>query len=541
MRFRLRTRQTGKPNQAAEAGLPNRLSPRSRPGPSRPGPLPAADKAAESGSTRADPERRPESPSFDLAESERLMQMGREALESGHGRRALKLFQQAVQAAPTPSAINNLALAMLEERNDPQRALQILQPNLEPSAPSTARSPALLPDESPPVPNPFAHATAARCYHRLGDAAAARRHLETAIGAFDEGLPLVPPGLTRLWREYTGVILLAAITLEDDRLAWELYRRWSSHHVLPLSHHLGATAAFNVRRFQAASRIWRRLAEREENWEIAGKYARVSELCEQGLVPPFRLPAAMPRMEPLQARLRRSRRDLNQLEGLAENLSRDPHHRVVMLSSALDPHPANPQYAEMAMTLLVAYTGPWGEQLARAVLLSGSTTVAQKQNAALGLVQAGLVRPGEKISAYVDGRMQQIAIQQVPVTTTPEPQLEQRRKEAVRLHQEGRSEEAKQILEELMAGDSFYVPAAVTYSGILVDEGNVSQARRYLEMARTVFPDHPVVLLQLAVLCGMEGKLDEGRRLLQRIRTDDPEIRSMVRTLRSAMRDLNDA
>lgn len=95
------------------------------------------------------------------------------------------------------------------------------------------RSPIPLPDASSPVPNPFAHTTASRCFHRLGDAAATRRHMEIAIHAFDQGLLGVPPALTNRWHEYTSAILLAAGTLEDDRLVWELYRRSSDRHVLP--------------------------------------------------------------------------------------------------------------------------------------------------------------------------------------------------------------------------------------------------------------------------------------------------------------------
>lgn len=40
-------------------------------------------------------------------------------------------------------------------------------------------------------------------------------------------------------------------------------------------------------------------------------------------------------------------------------------------------------------------------------------------------------------------------------------------------------DKAKQVLQELITSEGFYLPAAITYSGILPIEGNLSEARGY--------------------------------------------------------------
>lgn len=217
----------------------------------------------------------------DALRAEEWVDKGRAALGRGDLEGALRCFQRAVQICPTPAAVNNLALMMLEQRNDPAGALRILQPHLSPASPS---------------PHPFALATAARCYQRLGGGEAARRHLQAAVQAFERGPEAMPfPIPWEAWREYTAAILQAAGALEDDRLVWELYRRWSSYHVLPASFFFGGIAAFNLQRFEAAVRAWRQI--REAKWKVVQAFIEVAELCETGLVPPFRLRYGLPEID----------------------------------------------------------------------------------------------------------------------------------------------------------------------------------------------------------------------------------------------------
>lgn len=110
-------------------------------------------------------------------------------------------------------------------------------------------------------------------------------------------------------------------------------------------------------------------------------------------------------------------------------------------------------------------------------------------DAARGLLKARVIQPGEKLKVYVQGRVQEVIFREMLVAAHPEPELEQRHREAVRLRDAGHVEQAKRLLEELMASERLYLPAAITYSGILRREGNLRLARRYLEMALQVLPD----------------------------------------------------
>lgn len=470
---------------------------------------------------------RPGDGAGDALRAEEWVDKGRAALERGDLEGALRCFQRAVQICPTPAAVNNLALMMLEQRNDPAGALRILQPHLSPASPS---------------PHPFALATAARCYQRLGGGEAARRHLQAAVQAFERGPEAMPfPIPWEAWREYTAAILQAAGALEDDRLVWELYRRWSSYHVLPASFFFGGIAAFNLQRFEAAVRAWRQI--REAKWKVVQAFIEVAELCETGLVPPFRLRYGLPEidsvikeLEQVEAQGDRAKAEAKGAE-LIRRMVKDPLHRVLLLSEVLGAVPADRQHGSEVMVELVANSGDWGQKLASAIFLSSRTTMSQKIDAARGLMKAGVIAPGDQIRVYVDGRVQEVSFRQLPVELGPNPELEAKHQEAIALRDAGKIQEAKAILETLVGmGECFWPPAAITYAHLLQQEGKLKEARNYLEMARSVMPHEPVVLMSLAWLSIEEWDLAGAADLLKQVRSSNPEVMKKVRLLEYFLR-----
>lgn len=484
---------------------------------------------------------------FDVARAERLLDEGRAALDRGDRERALQLLQRAVETCPIPAALNNLALLMLEHRGDPAEALRILQPNLRPDLRQAAGPPPTgdVAMQSAPCrdvrahagAHPFAHAVASRCYHRLGDPAAARRHLEAAIRAFELGPDSTGfAGPRGRWQEYTAAILLAAGTLEDDRLAWELYRRWSGQHMVPQSHYLGGVAAFNLRRFDAAGRAWRRAAEPGDGWDFVEEFIEVAKLCDTGLVPPFRLPYATPQMDTVAAELERVKEDDDRTEELLRRVCQDPLQRVLLLQTTFDPEPEDPEYARVAMTYLVASNGEWGEKLARAVFMSNRTTISQKMHAARGLMKAGVIRPGEAVRMLIHGRVQDVTVREMAVDFGSDEELLAKCRRALELREAGELQEARELLEGLLFdGDRILVPAVAMYALVLEEQGNFKEAGRYLEMVLELAPDYPPALVSLAGLRLQEGDLEEAERFLSRVRTDDPQIAEAVRAFRAAL------
>ena len=458
---------------------------------------------------------------FDLAAAEELLDRGRAALERGNRAKALRLFEQALQACPIPAAYNNLALMLLEHRGDPEAALRTLAPNLPPQAHGDG--------------HPFAHALAARCWHRLGDLERARHHLNQAIRTFDAGARQAGLPVTRhAWREYTAAILHAAGALGDDRVAWDLYRRWSNEHVLGQSHYLGGIAAFNLGRFEGAARAWRRALEVESEWRFVEAFLIGAQLCGDGLVPPFRLRYEMPNVRSARRILRKATEE--DIDRLLRQFAEDPMTRMLWIAEAFMPEEERDLEQRVVMVTLVANTGEWGRRLAHSVLLSARTSRTLKMHAIEGLRRAGQLEEGQKFRMYVDGRVQEVTYRRVAAVVHGDPELDARHRQALALRHQGRIEEAREILESLVKSDeAIYLPACISYANLLRMEDRLEEARHYLELVRAALPDEPLVLFNLAALCLQEGRLDEAARWLASIDATDPEWKQRVGLLQQLL------
>lgn len=204
-----------------------------------------------------------------------LLEQAHRALHEGRVAEAEYLMRQILHYGHVSAVYNNLALLQLEYYHRPDEALRLLNKNLE----------------SPQVPwQPFTRAVAARCLLRMDRVKEARASLAQAVRDFEAGLdsPINrEPWARRAWREYVSRILEAAGELGEDRMAWDLYRRWKEQIVLPSGHVFGGIAAFNLGRFRAASAAWRRARDRQRPYLSA--YEAVARWCDRRLVEPFTL------------------------------------------------------------------------------------------------------------------------------------------------------------------------------------------------------------------------------------------------------------
>jgi len=442
-----------------------------------------------------------------VAEAERLLDEGRGFAASGDLAKAAEYFEKAVEACAVPAALNNLALIQLEHRNDPTAALETLAPNLEDSA-----------------PQPYAHALAARCHSSLGFAALARHHLDAAIRHFEDvvegfggqlGSELVNVA------EYTAIILQAAGDIGDDRQVWTLFQRWQQWHVLPLCGFFAGTALFNLGRFEQAGRVWRRV--RHPKWRMLEAYAGVAELCDLGMVPPFRLPYATPSEEDFS----RAVGDVNSAppEDVAARIIADPANLLVLLYNLFVPDaPMAGSTVESRAAMigaLVGGGGEWGERLAHSLFAASRAPTPWKMAALEGLHRSGAIAIDAPVTMLIEGRSMQVALKRVELVTEPDPELEARYREALAHRDAGRLRDARRILEPLVHGNRLYAAAAVSYANILRTQGERKEARSLLELLQGVLPDHPVVLFNLAGVCTEEGDYTTARRHLEAIDTDD--------------------
>lgn len=165
----------------------------------------------------------------------------------------------------TPVALNNWALCRYLA-GDYQDALALL-------------APLLVGDELAP----FSHALASRAWTARGERERARDQLREAVRDFDRGLGQCDLG----WVEYTSLIKRAAGEFGDHRLVLDLHGRWPGRDLATGAFYAGV-AAFNLRKFAQAAKYWRRISDR--GWpRLMEAYARVADLAEQGVVPPFAL------------------------------------------------------------------------------------------------------------------------------------------------------------------------------------------------------------------------------------------------------------
>jgi len=441
-----------------------------------------------------------------VVEAERLLDEGRRFAARGDLAGAETWFERAVLACPIPAALNNLALVRLEHHHDPADALGILAPNLD-----------------DPLPQPYAHALAARCHAQLGNVTEARRHLDAAAGDFETATtsqPLADDNLMAI-AEYTTIVLQAAGDLGDDRRVWTLHQRWQQWHVRPECDFFAGTALFNLRRFEQAARVWGRVRHRE--WRLLQAYAGVAELCAAGTVPPFRLPYATPREDDFKAATADAK--TTPLEDVAARIVADPANLLMVLYNLFAPDAPLAQTPvegrEAMISGLVAGGGEWGERLARSLFAASHVSTPCKMAALQGLHTAGVVSLDEPVTMLVDGQSTQVALKRVELVTDPEPELDRRYREALASRDAGRVDDARRALDSLVHGDRVYAPAAVAYANILRTRGERAEARRMLELLHHALPDHPAVLYNLTAVCAEDGDYKTARRHLEAIDTDD--------------------
>ncbi len=442
-----------------------------------------------------------------VAEAERLLDEGRRLAARGDLAKAAKWFERAVEVCAVPAALNNLALAHLEHHRDPDAALKILAPNLDDTA-----------------PQPYAHALAARCRARLGDATEARRRLDASIRDFEravEALGRLADDALVTVSEYTAIILQAAGDVGDDRQVWTLYQRWQRWHVLPVCDCFAGTAVFNLGRFEQAARLWRRV--RHPEWRFLAAYAAVAELCAAGTVPPFRLPYATPREDDLARAVADAKS--TPPEDVAARIIADPANLLMLLYNLFAPDApmagTSVEGKQAMISALVAGGREWGERLAHSLFAASRAPTPWKMAALEGLRTAGVVSLGEPVTMLIDGQSTQVALKRVELVTEPDPKLEARYREALACRDAGRLDDARRALDPLVHGDRLYAPAAVAYANVLRTQGEPTEARRLLELLREALPDHPVVLYNLAGVSAEDGDYKAARRYLEAIDTDD--------------------
>ncbi|MGB9792448.1 MAG: tetratricopeptide repeat protein [Thermacetogeniaceae bacterium] len=433
--------------------------------------------------------------------AESLIEKGRESLLKGEFQKAAKAFAKALEHRESPVLRNNLAFANFMAGKH-QQAFQDLRPLLDEGREKEA--------------NPFTFALASRICCALGEAEKARQWLDKAIRRFDEGLREIrrqhkeyDPD-SEAFLEYTAIIMQAAGDLRDHRLVYDLFRRWELYHTSWINAFMAAIACFNMGRYKQAASLWSNLSH---FFSACSVLAKIAFAIERGMIPPFEMSYSFPPDEEVKKMLKEAAKDEEMRRRCIEN----SYFKVLMLERVLDDKESHD--ARQTLYNLIYYGGEWGERLGESVFKSPIFPVEMKLVAAQALIERGILKPGEPIKMVIDGKEETVHID----VKTPEivgerdEKLDSLVQEAKKLRDEGKTEEAIAILDELYTEGVYYPPAMLTLANLLRSQNRLREARNILELLESMAPDSPPVLFNLASLMVQLEEPEKARSYMERI------------------------
>lgn len=353
---------------------------------------------------------------MNASKAEKLVGKGQHLLNAGDFRAAEKAFADALKLDEAVPIRNNLALAVFMA-GEPRRAMQILEPYTNPVTGNLGAVPGAG-STATTATNPFTHALAARIYTTLGQPDKARRQIQLAARAFEDGLSLHGARVGQSsdsFMEYTVTIMRAAADLKDHRLVLDLYRRWESHHVSWENKFLAAVACFNINRYKRAASLWSSIAAKHQ---LCASMQQLAFMVERSVIPPFEMSYEHQPPKNLQKMVEKA--------GSGEEACRcyvqDSYYRLIMLAMILEDDSS--QDAGRAVYNLVYHGAEWGEKLGRQLLEYPGFSPSLKLAAVDALMIRGILQEGEPVPMFIEGQMRLVEIKKTPVMFEPDEELD---------------------------------------------------------------------------------------------------------------------
>jgi len=433
-----------------------------------------------------------------------------ELINEGRLEDAEMLLTEALSEFDDAVLRNNLATVALE-KGEPGRCLDILRPSLDP-------------DSEDLMANPYTLALACRALAALGKHREAYWYLQEAENMFDGVLSGLREDLfdeveIHSWKEYTVILMKAAAALEDHRRVLEIYERWETEHVSWENHYMAALACFNLEQYRQAASLF---GEIGREWSMASQLQRLALLVEEGAIPHF----------PLEYKLKSRQEMDNMIKGieredtyLAEAL-KDYGFRLILLAMAFASEMG--EKGEELLKSIVCLGEEWGEELGRRLLKAPSVSTAVRVAAARGLLEKGVIKPGEPVSMLIDGEEKEIMLEEMAVVGEPDLKTREAMQKASELKESGRLEEAIETLKEVCHKEvchqgTFFPPATINLSNLLRQVDRLDEAESYLRMVERVAPEEPLLLINMAGLLCEQGRLKEAQQYLDSIKREEAD------------------
>lgn len=413
---------------------------------------------------------------------------------------------------------NNLALTFLE-KGEPVRCLEILEPCLDPHRMDL-------------MANPFTFALAARAHAVLGRREEAYKYLHQAETTFEDGLWILGKKKRgedeelHSWREYTVAIMKAAAELRDHKRVLRIFNRWENEHVGWENFFMAGAAYFNLKDFRSAGYTWDELSA---EWPMAAEFRKISFLVDKGVIPPFTLDYSLIKNNEFSQIMT----EVDKEERKIKEAMRDTSLLLILLGLAFNEE-ISQEHNDQLLRMMVCWGEEWGEKLGKGILDAADVSPGLKMAALRGLVEKGVYRFDEPVPMYIDGEQRDVKLQEFTLVQEPDDDLFNAIDKAKELREEDRLEEAISVLEKVIDGGTFFLPAAVDLANLLRDVDRLEEAERYLRMAEKFAPQEPAVLFNLAGLCLEKGDLEQSKQYLDKIDLEEvhEELRGKVDILK---------
>lgn len=443
---------------------------------------------------------------------EKLVEKAKNFLEKREYKKALEYFNIALKIDDNAVLRNNISLTLFLS-GDLEGALT----NLKLLFSST---------EEKMQPNVYSYALASQIYSSFGNELQGRFYLKKAIEEFDKLRKRFSVFLPDSIKEYVIMVIKSAAALKDHNLIYELFNRWQGYHISWENYYLAGVACFNMKKYKQAANLWGKISK---TIFFASEMAKISMLIQEGIIPPFELEYEPLTLEKFEQTIEKEN---NEKEGLKKVMEKGIV-KMYFLSYLLPMFEKDFLDAESENVLrqLILYTDKWGDELAKKILQSNRFPEKSKFIAAGALVEKGVYSPKDKIPVVINGKETHIEINQTPILTERDENLDKILLKSNDLLKKNQTEDAIKVLEDTLKEKGAYPPIVLQLANIYKDKKEFVKAQSLYKILEELGYMHPEFLYNYASLSMEVGEFEKVIEIIKRIedfveKTNNTKIKS---------------
>ncbi|MCK4599819.1 tetratricopeptide repeat protein [Candidatus Bipolaricaulota bacterium] len=344
--------------------------------------------------------------------------------------------------------------------------------------------------------NVFAHCTLAECYEELGQTKKACSHIERAIALLED--PAVP--LDKLPK-----VIEALARLQWDEKIDQVYRSYQEgvgfeEALDGISWFYIGVAAINLGRVEEALALWDRAKEEEPRLGLPDLYTTAALLIQEGKAPPFRF----------SYRFRK------------EGESLDPKHpseeiRPVVVEGIWQ---GQEDMRHSMVELLGMWEDAWAEAFLRLMLTQSELSDDLKTHAAGVLIERGVLAGDEEVEMHIGGKKRTVVLNRREIPREPPPEAAEQFERGLSCRQAGKITQAEEAYRKALKVAPYFSEAMVNLANICRITDRSEEGERLLRKAVDLEAS-PTAILNLAALCLQQDREEEGRDLLSQVSISD--------------------